>query len=343
MTEEQRSSQEARARAELAVQGIWSGALQIHCVSPLLVVEYFQPGFAARSSSAPLTASIDQWVDSILALIHDATTSNPALPSLPLSVQPSSNTPPATESSGKLPAGAPAPSAPVSSQRAQSARPSTTSAPVATGSSSVIRPATGIGMCTEFWLKPGNSLLGPCAAVGLRIRRLWRMTAMGGVQWAAAQTGPIAIRNWDAGLDVRYGRAYWLAIGSQLSALQLVPHNAALPAEKTIYAPSLLLRVGLSQPFARRTFTIGTGLKVYSEYHDVMQGSSPLAVSSNDSGSVSSSASSASGSASSASSSSSSSIASADTNGDGFLSLNEFTSFLDQLETKIRTGGSSQG
>lgn len=74
-----------------------------------------------------------------------------------------------------------------------------------------------------------------------------------------------------------------------------------------------------------------------------MQGSSPLAVSSNDSGSVSSSASSASSSASSAFSSSNSPIASANTNGDGSLSLDEFTSFLDQLETKIRTGGGSQG
>ncbi len=270
MTEELRSSLEARARAELAVQGVWTGTLQIHCVVPLLVVEYSKPGFMTRSSSTPLPADVNQWVENILGLIHDATTANGASPKAQQSaVQPSSEKPPRAAASSALPQAVPAYSQPASSQLEQPAQSSSTQQSIATDGPSMMRPFAAFGICTDLWPKAGNALLGPCAWTGLRVRRLWRLAATGGVQWAAAQTESIGIRSWHVGLDVRYGRTYWLAIGSELSAIRLAPSSGTLPSDKSILAPVFSLRAGLSKPLVKRMFGVGAGLKLYPEYHDV--------------------------------------------------------------------------
>ena len=216
MTEEQRSSLEARARADLAIQGVWSGALQIHCAAPLLVVEYSKPEFAMCSRSAPLPADATQWVEHILGLIHDATTANGELPAVQQNtVQTSVAQPPSLSTPGVMPLTVPAP-APSKSRKIEQARQSSsTSASNAPGGRLTLKPAISIGVCTEIWPKLPNALLGPCVSTGLRLNGLWRLAATGGMQWAAVQTDSIAIRNWHVGLDIRYGRTYWIAISAE--------------------------------------------------------------------------------------------------------------------------------
>jgi hypothetical protein len=259
MSDEQRASLEARTRAELAMNRLTDGELHVHCVRPLVVVEYKTPGLPIRSNSAALATDINQWVEEILALIHAVTTPASEIANQTNTLQAPRIEPPPSEIAARLPP-----------------QPNTASAvPVPNGPEASTRGQTsymtdlGIGLCSELWAKPMNALLGPCATLGLRLSSLSRIAVIGGTQWSLARPADINIRHWQAGIEARLGASIWFALGAQVSILHLTPGNGLLPNSQIAYEPMLTMRGGYTVPLTAQRLATSAGLRSYPEYRDV--------------------------------------------------------------------------
>jgi hypothetical protein len=259
LSSEQRSSLEARARAELAMNRLSESQIQINCVSPLVLVTYGANGVPIRSSSASLVQDINQWVEEILTLIHVV-----IAPSVDL-----------TDNATAAPASG-EPSPPVASVAASEmpsatlpATPNEFSFDASRRRPTSLSTFVGGGLCSELWAKPANAFAGPCASVGLHLSSFWRIAATGATEWSAAKPDNIAIHLWQAGAEARFGRAFWFALGMQLSAFSLVPDNGFLPRSKFAYQPTFALRGGLSTSLGGHRLVTGAGIRIYSMSRDV--------------------------------------------------------------------------
>ena len=259
LSSEQRASLEARARAELAMNRLSESEIQVNCVSPLVVVSYAANGISVRSSSAPLVQDINQWVEEILTLIHAV-----VAPSVGLG---NSDTPASGASSETItsPVNAPNMSAPSKSLPTMSTEYSV-EAPHRGESKSV---SLGGGLCAELWAKPMNALVGPCVSAGLRLSPFSRIAVTGATQWSTGKPDDIALHLWQGGVEARFGRSFWFALGMQLSAIHLVPSSDFLPRSRFAYEPTFALRGGLSTTLGGQKLVTGAGLRGYSAPRDV--------------------------------------------------------------------------
>ena len=217
MAAELRASVEARARAELAMNRVTGGEINVHCWLPLVVVESTTP---VRSSSRHLVGNPDQWVDEILSMVHELLT-----PEVQPATLPSLAPQPIAEAPKNPPAFVPPLPAPQ-----QFAAPVAVASPPRPDLSHHVQltPQIGIGLCAELWFKP-EVLPGPCAWFGIRHASWSQVAVGGGVQWAASRLNDIAIRHWHAGIEWRLGRTVWIAVGTQVSVYQLTPPQNLSP------------------------------------------------------------------------------------------------------------------
>jgi hypothetical protein len=254
LSEEQRASIEVRTRAELALSPLALSQLRVRCVSRLLLVEVVDSGNQIRTNSATLDADTRLWADQILALMHslvaDAGQSESALrPQEPV-------VPPAAGN--------------------ESSRPN---APVVTPAAPPHRDAPNwyqthalslaVGPCVEFWAKPMNLQLGPCAAIGVPTSPFSRLAFTGGAKWSLTEPSNIEIRHWHGGVEAQFGPKWWVGFGTQLSVLSLVPNSGLLPKSQRTFEPVLTVRGGYAATVAGQRLLASAGLRGYPESREV--------------------------------------------------------------------------
>lgn len=259
LSNEQRASLEARARAELAMNHLTESEIHISCVLPLVVVVHAMKDVTIRSSSATLVQDTNQWVEEILTLIHAViappagTTLNKPVADAPIVTNLPVENPPNSALQQQSSSAALTPWSPKASKRGEISQ-------LIFG---------GGGLCSEFWAKPGNALMGPCVSLGLQISSFSRFAATGATQWSTAKPNGIALHLWQAGVEARFGRSAWFALGTQLSAVDLTPERNLSPKSKFAYEPTLALRGGFSALLAGQRLIAGAGLRSYAANRDV--------------------------------------------------------------------------
>ncbi len=259
LSNEQRASLEARARAELAMNHLTESEIHISCVLPLVVVVHATKDVPIRSSSATLVQDTNQWVEEILTLIHAViappagTTLNKPVADAPIVTYPPVENTPNSALQQQSSSAALTPLSPKASKRGETSQ-------LIFG---------GGGLCSEFWAKPVNALMGPCVSLGLRISSFSRFAATGATQWSTAKPNDIALHLWQAGVEARFGRTAWFALGTQLSAVDLTPERNLSPKSKFAYEPTLALRGGFSASLAGQRLVTGAGLRSYAANRDV--------------------------------------------------------------------------
>jgi hypothetical protein len=101
------------------------------------------------------------------------------------------------------------------------------------------------------------------------VSSLLRIAATGATEWSAAKPDNIALHLWQAGAEARFGRAYWLALGIQESAIRLVPDSGFSPRSRFAYEPTLVLSGGLTTSLAGQHLVAGGGIRSYEAARDV--------------------------------------------------------------------------
>ncbi len=253
LSEEQRASIEVRTRAELALSPSSFSQLRVHCVSRWLLVEAVDGSNQVRTSSATLDSDTVLWADQILALTHSLVANNSQgesvlRPQEPLAAQNARN----ESSRPNAPATPPAP------PHRDSPNGNQTHA-----------LNLAVGPCAEFWVKPTNLQLGPCATIGVPTSPRSRIAFTGGAQWSLVQPSDIEIRHWHGGIEVQFGQKWWLALGTQLSVLNLTPNNGLLPKSRNTFEPMLTIRAGYAATVAGQRLLASAGLRSYPESRDV--------------------------------------------------------------------------
>ena len=267
--QEARSSAEARARAELTMQGTSGGWLQIRCEAPLLVVKHVALDGKTRTSSAPLATDVNQWVESVLSQVHDVTTATPqALVPQPVAAESKPEQTPATASTTPAPQVEPLP-APHGGRRAEQPPPTQPAAALDPASPIKVRPIVAVGLCTDLLVDSFNLLPGPCIRAGLRLNDRWRVALTATLQWGVWQPESIAIRSGHGGIDVRYGRTWWLSSSVELSALHLVSTGALAPNTHNVTELVFSPRAGLTRFLGGNALSAGLGVNAFTQYHDV--------------------------------------------------------------------------
>ncbi len=259
LTNEQQASLEARTRAELAMNHLTESEIHVSCVLPLVVVVYATNDVPIRSSSATLAQDTNQWVEEILTLIHAViapragTTLNTPAADTPIVTYPPIENTPNSALQQQSSSAASTPLSPTASKRGETSQ-------LIFG---------GGGLCSELWAKPVNALIGPGVSVGLRITSFSRVAATGATQWSAAKPSDITLHLWQAGVEARFGRTVWFALGTQLSAVDLTPERNLSPKSKFAYEGALTLRGGFSTSLAGQRLVTGAGLRSYAANRDV--------------------------------------------------------------------------
>lgn len=266
------SSLEARARAGLAMKRFSDGRMQIRCESGRAFVELEPTQGPSRRRDGALTGEPEDFVEQILALVHDVTSPSEAtaaladeshFPQAP-SDDASASSSAASTSASTTPPEAPAPGPPP--HRTVSAPAPRAAAPKP---APPVRLEPGIGACGELWAAKPLLLLGPCASLGLRLRPTWRVAASFAISWGTAEPSAIAVRNLGGGVEASFGEPFWLALGARASWLRFTPDEGFAPSTQYAVEPELTLRAGYSWVSRRQSLAAALGLRAYPEYRDV--------------------------------------------------------------------------
>jgi hypothetical protein len=267
------SSLEARARAGLAMKRLSDGRMHIRCESDRASVEFEPKQGQSRRRDSSLAGEPEDFVEQILALIHDVTvpseeaaaradeglvpqepSGNASTPSTAASTS-ASTTPPQAPPAQALPPHrtvvAPAPR------------------PAALTPAARVRLEPGIGACGELWAAKPLLLLGPCASFGFRLRPTWRIAASAAISWGTVEPSAIAVRNLGGGVEASFGEPFWLGLGARASWLRFTPDEGFAPSSQNAVEPELTLRAGYSWLGRRQSLAAALGLRAYPEYRDV--------------------------------------------------------------------------
>jgi hypothetical protein len=259
---ELRASLEARARANLTLKRLEGWQLQVVCDGPRVVVEFTPEGGSPSRREGALVGEPKDWVDRMLALVHDAA-------SVPEPTQPPSSSaafpePPAPETT------VPPHADPVKPERTPTQPMTVARGPLRTSmeaSLSVhVEPEASMG--AEAWLAKPLVLVGPTASVGVWFGRRFRLVPGVGAAWSAGSQD-VAVRSLEAGLDAAAGDRFWFALGARVAWLRFDPRPALSPVTRTIVDPALVARVGLSTPLGKSRLSVSLGGRVYAERRDV--------------------------------------------------------------------------
>jgi hypothetical protein len=268
------SSLEARARAELAMKRISDGRMRIRCASDRASVEFEPAQGPRRHRDSSLTGEPEDFVEQVLALVHDvtvraeATTARVDETHFPREPSSSASTPSTATSTSASTTPPEAPPARALPPYRNAVAPAPRAATLTTAAPLRLEP--GIGACGELWTaKPLLLLLGPCASFGFRLRPSWRIAASLAITWGTAEPSAISVRNLGGGVEASYGEPFWLGLGARASWLRFRPDEGFAPSSQNAVEPELTLRAGYSWVGRRQSLAAALGLRTYPEYRDV--------------------------------------------------------------------------
>jgi hypothetical protein len=267
------SSLEARARAELAMKQLSDGRMHIRCASGRASVEFEPTHGPSRRHDSSLTGGTEDFVEQILALVHEVTVSSEVtaagtgesqLPQERSGEATAASAAASTSASTALPQAPPPPAVPPLRTAIAPAPRAAAPAPAAP-----VRLEPGIGACAELWAAKPLLLLGPCASFGFRLRPTWRIAPSFAIGWGTAEPSAIAVRSLGGGIDASFGEPLWLGLGAHASWLHFTPDAGFAPSAQNALEPELVLRAGYSWVDPRQGLAAALGLRIYPEYRDV--------------------------------------------------------------------------
>ncbi|HEX2870140.1 MAG TPA: hypothetical protein VHP33_02765 [Polyangiaceae bacterium] len=249
------------------------GRMQIRCASERAWVEFEPTQGPSRRRESSLTGEPEDFVEQVLALVHDVTVPSEATAARAdeslFPQEPSSNasTPSTAASTSAATTPPKSPPAPALAPRRAAVAPAPR--PAALTPAAPVRLEPGIGACGELWAAKPLLLLGPCASFGFRLRPTWRVAASFAISWGTAEPSAIAVRNLGGGVEASFGEPFWLGLGARASWLHFTPDEGFAPSSQNAVAPELTLRAGYSWVGRRQSLAAALGLRAYPEYRDV--------------------------------------------------------------------------
>jgi hypothetical protein len=260
LSEEQRASIEARARADLAVKGLVSGTVALSCSNQLSRVDYLAPGRANERHSAPSTVETTQLVEQLLALLDAATTAVAAAErELPA---PGSDQVSVTAASAARAAKPAAPAA--TSRAAKTGVPRSNSSPRDPAPGELRSPSPrelelSAGGETELWLSEVFAVVGPRLGAGMVFDQRFGLRAVGGLSFASARPADMGSRVYWAGFEGewRFVPSAAAVAGADLSSLGVTAPADWQPESRSSLALGLRARLELSWRFGRQRLSVG--------------------------------------------------------------------------------------
>jgi hypothetical protein len=275
LSEEQRASVEARARADLAVKGLHSGTVALSCSNQLSQVDYVAQGRASERRAAPSTVDTAQLVEQLLALLDAATTAVAvAERELPA--------PASDETAATAAPTAPAPEAraPAATPRAATPRAATpraaTPRAAATGASRPESPGNitnrdalrapsprelelGVGVESELWSNEIFVVVGPRLGAGIVFDERFGLRAAGGLLLASARPAGTESRMYWAGFEGewRFAAGAAAVAGADLSSLGVTAPAGWEPSSRSSLALGLRARLELSWRVGGQRLIVG--------------------------------------------------------------------------------------
>lgn len=277
LTTETRSSLEARARAELTLKGLHEGHVRVSCGLGRVRVEFEPPGGPVVERTLALSGEPATWVEAILALLHEVTSTPAAAGQATVEGFPTpvpgekrsepSAPPPVSSAPEQASQPGPVPNAPLAATGAE---------PAARGRfATALGFEPGLGLCTELWSDEPVVLLGPCVAFGLRLARI-RVAPTLGFAWASAPIEGIAVSTTTAGLEAAYGERWWVGGGLQFTWTHLEAPDELAPDAETMVEPALSAKGGYVLTSSVHRLVLGLGLRASLRYRDVRVDQTPV-------------------------------------------------------------------
>jgi hypothetical protein len=261
LSAELQASLEARARADLSMKRLEGWHLRVTCDGPRAAVEFTPAGGLVSRREGALVGEPEDWVDRVLALMHDAATTGETAPSASADF-PAANEGPET-----------------ATQTAEAVRPVERSTQLAmppdahprgasSGRAAGVRLEAEASVGAEVWTAEPLVLVGPAASVGIRLERRIRIVPAAAAAWSAGSQD-VAVRLLEGGIDAAVGERWWLALGGRIAWLRFEPQRPLFPVTRTIVDPALVVRVGLSIPIGDGRLSAAVGARAYMERRDV--------------------------------------------------------------------------
>jgi hypothetical protein len=263
LSAELQASLEARARAELSMKRLEDWHLRVTCDGPRARVEFTPAGGLVSLREGALIGEPEDWVDRVLALVHDAAAIDEAAPPASGAQFPAEREQPEAATRAAEPVRPVERPTPVATQ--PDARPRGTSPRRAVAVR--FEPEAGIG--AEVWTAEPLVLLGPVASLGINFEGRFRIVPTAAVAWSAGSKQDISIRLLEGGVDAVVGERWWLGFGARVAWLRFEPQRALSPVARTIVDPALVVRVGLSIPMGSSRLSASVGPRAYLERRDV--------------------------------------------------------------------------
>jgi hypothetical protein len=267
LSAELRASLEARTRADLSMKRVEGWQLRVVCDGARAAVEFTPAGGVVSRREGALAGEPEDWVDRVLALVHEAS-------SVPDEPPPAS--PPASDATFSVDTARPEP-ARTSDEPAPPVAPPPPPATrvdsgpfrpvVETPFALALEPEASLGV--EVWPAEPLVLLGPAASVGLRLERRFRLVPTVSAAWSTGSSSAIAVRSLDGGLDAVLGVKWWVALGARVAWLRFDPPSALWPVSRTVVDPALVGRAGLSIALGPGRVSACVGARTYAERRDV--------------------------------------------------------------------------
>lgn len=281
---EQRSSLEARLRADLTMERIFDAELRVSCEGTRAVVAFARAGQPLQLRSAELSPDASGWVEEILALSHLLTspsepqpaTSEPKLDerastSFPSEASPSSP-PAAVEADAASPTPTP-PSSPPLARRSASNSQSDATSPYHSESSGRRdgRPLfeVGVGAAGEIWANELFGTVGPSFALGARFSPLLRLGLFADLAWGTARPSDLGLFAYRLGAEARFGQRFWLGVGVSVTGFEVTAASQLSPVDQSALDPTLTSRIGYSIVLGQQALSLSAGLRASPKYHDV--------------------------------------------------------------------------
>lgn len=274
---EQRASLEARLRADVAMSKASDIELDVRCEAPVVKVEHSRSGALIASKTATLAANPSDWVEQILALCHSLLA--------PSSLAPSSS-PVVTESERAFPTDIPAPETttrseppsivetpPATPAAAKRERTAVRAAPSPRATPST--PAAGyslggeLGTFAELWASPQVGVVGPRAAVSLRLVPELAVQLGGAVGVGLTSPDALSTRVYAGSAEARLGRRWWLGVGAALAVISVTADNELAPDARRVSQPALTVRAGRTFAKNEHGIAVSVGLRASASSHDV--------------------------------------------------------------------------
>jgi hypothetical protein len=264
LSAELRASLEARARADLSMKRIERFHLSVVCDDGRAAVEFIPAGGLVSRREGALVGEPEDWVDRVLALVHEAAAVTDAS-ELSRSV--------AEFSADRAPQEAAMPpterAQPAEAPRQSAARAGTRPVGRPPENPTTLRLEPEVSVGVEVWTAQPLALVGPAVAVGLPLEPYLRIVPTVAAAWSTGSGDDVTVRRIEGGADAVLGERWWFGLGVRAAWLRFAPRLSLSPTTRTIFDPSLVARAGLSVPAGPGHVSVSAGVRLYAERRDV--------------------------------------------------------------------------